>query len=298
MNGEIARVDNGSSQSMVCLFPYAKLAAGCRYWVATLTIFCGALFVPSLSSQERSTQPGSGKSVEVGRKLFNAICAACHGLDGRGSERAPNIATAAKARQLSDEQITGIVSDGIPGTGMPGFHSLGKPGILAVVGYTRMLQHRVRPVALPGNAQQGRLIFFGTAGCSTCHTVAGSGGFLASDLSAYAAAHTLDEIRSAITKPVAPDSWKGTVTAITHDGKEYKGIVRNEDNFSLQLQSTDGGFHLFLKSDLERIDRDPKSVMPADYASRLTQEQLDNLVSYMVSVAQTAKPRNRASNQD
>jgi cytochrome c oxidase cbb3-type subunit 3 len=283
---------------MISLFLYPKLAAGCRYWVATLTVFCGALFVPGLSSQERSTQPGSSKPLDLGRKVFNLNCAACHGLDGRGSERAPNIATASKARQLSDEQITGIVSDGVPGTGMPAFHSLGKPGILAVVGYTRMLQHRVRPMALPGNAQEGKLIFFGSASCSACHTIAGSGGFLASDLSAYAASHTLDETRSAITKPVATDSWKGTVTAITHDGKEYKGMVRDEDNFSLQLQATDGGFHLLVKSDLERIDRDPKSVMPTDYASRLTQKQLDDLVSYMVSVAQTAKPRNSASKQD
>ena len=35
----------------------------------------------------------------------------------------------------------------------------------------------------------------------------------------------------------------------------YQGIIRNEDNFSLQLQSEDGAFHFLSKADLKTIER-------------------------------------------
>jgi hypothetical protein len=36
---------------------------------------------------------------------------------------------------------------------------------------------------------------------------------------------------------------------------KYSGRVRNEDNFSLQLQTLDGAFHLFMKSELRSFER-------------------------------------------
>jgi hypothetical protein len=41
----------------------------------------------------------------------------------------------------------------------------------------------------------------------------------------------------------------------TQDGQKYSGRVRNEDNFSLQLQTLDGAFHLFMKSELRSFER-------------------------------------------
>src|SRR5580698_4237406 len=54
-----------------------------------------------------------------GNPIFSSTCAGCHGLDGRGGERAPGIAGNAQAEGLSDAQIFGIISNGISGTGMP-----------------------------------------------------------------------------------------------------------------------------------------------------------------------------------
>jgi hypothetical protein len=41
----------------------------------------------------------------------------------------------------------------------------------------------------------------------------------------------------------------------TQDGQNYSGRVRSEDNFSLQLQTLDGAFHLFMKSELRSFER-------------------------------------------
>jgi mono/diheme cytochrome c family protein len=121
-----------------------------------------------------------------GKQIFASTCANCHGLDGRGGERAPNIAENGKAQRLSDDQIAHIIENGIPGTGMPAFHSLDSSNIKAVVTYLRTLQGTKQPVKLPGDAGRGETIFFGKTGCAACHMAAGKGGFIASDLSTLA----------------------------------------------------------------------------------------------------------------
>src|SRR5439155_5052254 len=204
-----------------------------------------------------------------GQQIFASNCAACHGLDGRGGERAPKIATVPQVQRLSDDDVTRIVSDGVPGTGMPGFRNLTPPEIKAVVGDLRVLQGKNGSAPLPGNPQRGKAIFFGSAGCSSCHMIGGSGGFIAPDLTSYARTHAADKIRGAITGLANRESSRGMVTATTTDGKRYQGIVRNEDNFSLQLQSMDGAFHFFPKASVKKIERDPGSIMPSDYGSKL-----------------------------
>lgn len=126
--------------------------------------------------------------------------------------------------------------------------------------------------------------------------VEGKGGFIGPDLSAYAQTHTADKIEQAITDAAQRDSSRKVVTAVTNDG-EYHGIVLNEDNFSLQLETMDGNFHFFSKSEIKAINREPNSIMPSDYASKLGESQLNDLVSYLISVAKNSAPVER-SRQD
>lgn len=65
-------------------------------------------------------------SPSLGSVLFQSNCGACHGSDGRGGERAPNIATTSQVKQLSNSALVGILRDGISGAGMPAFESLGR----------------------------------------------------------------------------------------------------------------------------------------------------------------------------
>ncbi len=143
---------------------------------------------------------------------------------------------------------------------------------------------------MPGNPQNGKAIFFGRARCSECHLAAGAGGFIASDLSSYGRSRPIEEIRDAIVKPNQPSNApRGTVTIATRADQNLTGVLRNEDNFSLQLQSLDGIFHLLLKSDIATINRDPNSLMPANYGSTLSHGELNDLVSFLMSVAQHDK---------
>ena len=76
--------------------------------------------------------------------------------------------------------------------------------VKAVVAYLRTLQGTKQTVKLPGDPDRGETIFFGNAGCSGCHMIAGKGGYIASDLSGYARTHEVEQIRSAITTPAPP----------------------------------------------------------------------------------------------
>lgn len=253
-----------------------------------------------LRSQERTSpqpKPLSRAASSDGQGTFVSTCAGCHGLDGRGSERAPNIASSARMQRLSDTEIQRIISDGVPGTGMPAFHSLGQAGIKSVVRYLRTLQGRNEAVTLPGDPAKGKSAFFGDAGCSTCHMSEGAGGFLGPDLTAYAGTRSVTEIRDAITsKNTGPR--KQSVVAITRDGQRYSGAVRNEDNFSVQLQTPDGAFHFFMKEDLQSLEHQSQPLMPLDYGSRLSRQELDDLVSYLLSIRGNTKPAPSAREDD
>jgi cytochrome c oxidase cbb3-type subunit III len=222
----------------------------------------------------------------AGKQTFASTCANCHGLDGRGGERAPNIAERPKVQQLSDAQLFKIIENGIPGTGMPAFHSLDSSNIKAVVTYLRSLQGTGRPVKLPGDPAHGETVFLGQAGCSGCHMVAGKGGFIASDLSAYARTHTVEQIRNEITSPTpSSDRRARMATATLRNGEKFTGRVRNEDNFSLQLQTLDGIFHLLGKSELEELEYSSQALMPSDFGSTLSPDELNDVVSYLMSLA-------------
>ena len=68
------------------------------------------------------------------------------------------------------------------------------------------------------------------------------------------------------------------------DGQRLRGAVRNEDNFSVQMQGVDGTFHFLLKPDLEKLEYQPLPPMPADYGQRLSRQELDDLAGYLQSI--------------
>ena len=222
----------------------------------------------------------------VGKQVFATTCAACHGLDGGGGERGPDISHRREIQRLPDKALIQIVTDGVPETGMPPFGSLGTDRIQAVVRYLRTLQGHMATAPLPGDPTHGKALFFGKSGCSACHMANGEGGFLASDLSSFAGTRSTADVRSAITQPNRNlDPRKRAVAVTTANGETLTGMARNEDNFSLQLQTADGTLHLLNKSEQRRIEYQPSSFMPDDYASRLSPKELDDLVSYLVSLA-------------
>jgi cytochrome c oxidase cbb3-type subunit III len=238
-------------------------------------------------SSDHDTEAAAGP----GRTTFNSSCAGCHGLDGTGSDKAVNISGSPRVRSLSDAQLSSIISNGLPGTGMPAFRSLNARQVRAVVDYLRSLQGKAEGRTLPGDPNHGKEIFFGKGDCSACHTVSGQGGFLGPDLTEHGATSSAEAIRDQIVKaPRVPPIGYRTAVLTTGSGERLEGLVRNEDNFSVQLQTKDGSFHFFKKTDLRSFDRQDDSLMPADYRSRLSDAELNDLASYLMTTPSPNKP--------
>jgi cytochrome c oxidase cbb3-type subunit III len=269
--------------------------------------FSGKISVTSASAQQPTRQSDSrpGQSApshggsSPGESVFATNCSGCHGLDGQGSERAPGIAGSAKVQRLSDEQLAKIVSNGVAGTGMPAFQALGDDKVRQIVSYLRLLEGKRGPRSLPGDATRGKEIFFGKGECSSCHRIYGAGGFLGPDLSTYSPGVSAQAILDALltVDRVVPAGYRVAIVT-TRDGHRFEGIARNEDNFSLQLQTKDGSFHFFEKSDLESVEHPNQSLMPTNYRQRLSPDELNDLVNYLVNGGISEKPARVPQNDE
>ncbi len=262
---------------------------------AVLAAFLAILITNSGLAQQagqKGAKTSQTASVAGGRQTFSSICASCHGLDGRGGERGPDIATRPEITRLTDEETLKVLRAGIPEKGMPPFAELGSAKLLPLLSYIRTLQGKGAQTQAPGDAEKGKELFSGKAGCATCHMVNGSGGFLGPELSGYGGNHSAVEIRAAILNPRQRADGRHNAAELTaKDGQSYSGIVRNEDNFSVQLQSSDGVFHFFSKSDVAEINYRKEPLMPTDYSSKLSAAEVDALAAYLFQVAHAkAKP--------
>ena len=249
-----------------------------------------ALICAFASSHAQTTAPKirgpkqSNQDLANGKRAFESVCAPCHGLNGKGGERAPDIATKPEIVRLSDDETSKILQKGILQKGMPSFGSLGAAKLSEVLSYLRTLQGRDKTSSVTANTGEGKEIFAGKGRCSQCHMFNGAGGFLGPDLSDYGASHSAEDIRNAIVSAdKRPGSRKGLATAKTKDGRQISGLVRNEDNFSVQLQPLDGTFQLLEKSSLLELTFDSTPVMPGDYDSKLNKAEIDQLVAYLMS---------------
>jgi cytochrome c oxidase cbb3-type subunit III len=250
------------------------------------TVFGGENARAQASRQAQADVNAQQQSTNPARQIFESTCAACHGLDGRGGERGPDIATRPQIVQLPDADLRDVLRSGRTSAGMPPFASLGENTIKALVAYVRFLQGKDAAAILPGDAASGKKIFFGKGRCADCHMIQGQGGFLGRELSDYGTTLSAREIRRYVVKPSeSPTGGKRLTTVRLRDSGRITGIIRNEDNFSLQLQTLDGAFHFLAKSNIASMESAPEPIMPANYGSVLTGAELDDLVKYLRTLA-------------
>ena len=253
---------------------------------ANFTIRCSAFILITLGIVQvcmaQAKDDSSAKN--EGRTTFNGSCAECHGLDGRGTDKAIDIAGSASIRNFTDAQLKSIISEGVVEEGMPAFRSLSQNQLRALVDYLRILQGEGEMAALPGDPKRGRELFYGAGGCASCHTVAGRGGFLGPDLTNHAMTSSAAVIRDAIVRSPRIPALRYRMAVLTvAAGARLEGIVRNEDNFSVQLQTKDGTFHLLPKANLKSFEYSNRSLMPSDYRNRLSDSDLNDITSYLLT---------------
>jgi hypothetical protein len=68
-------------------------------------------------------------------------------------------------------------------------------------------------------------------------------------------------------------------------GTRVRGIVKNEDSFSIQVMDMDERLQGYLKADVE-VTEDAGSLMPAFGPDRLSDQDIDHLLAYLASIAE------------
>jgi putative heme-binding domain-containing protein len=212
---------------------------------------------------------------------YRRACAVCHGGKGHGG-RGPDLVSGRWSHGGTDEDLARVIAQGVPGSEMPGFgERFTEDEIKSMVAFVRSLASESEPIKVEGNPQRGQEIYWGKGNCSACHLLLGRGGRLGPDLTRIGAQRSPASLRDALLTPAAIIANGYSGARATRNGRTVQGIIKNEDNFTIQI--FDGSAHHSLdKSSLASLEKMEESLMPA-YNS-LAPAEIDDLVAYLDSL--------------
>jgi cytochrome c oxidase cbb3-type subunit III len=266
-----------------------------------VTIALVFLGIAAQAAGQRNPYAGSAKAAKAGEYEFRINCALCHGLGAKGGGRGPDLTRAQKKHAHNDGEMFQIISNGIPGTAMPANGTNGQgvgmtdEEIWQIITYidSQEVNASTKPL---GNAAHGKELFFGDANCSLCHMVNGKGGRLGPELTGVGASRTREALVDSVRNPSRRLAWGlneatkefpqeyESVTVVTDDGKQIKGVTLNEDSFSVQIMDTSEQIHLLEKDKLRSFQKSRESAMPKYGPDLLSDKDLEDIVAFLISV--------------
>jgi mono/diheme cytochrome c family protein len=230
--------------------------------------------------------------VAAGQRLFAANCAVCHGQEGTGGTSPVDLTRGQFKHGGSDQELFNTISNGIPGTEMPGSF-LGPSDIKQVVEYVKTLAGPVARSGEEGAPSQGAALFRGKGGCLPCHRVTPEGSHaeglqLGPNLYSIGDLRSFSVLQSSILRAhnaLAQFNWK--VTAVTNAGGRVAGARLNEDTHSIQLRDTNNNLVSLLKKDLRELKVEQGDPLPA-FQRELTPAEVNHLAAYLATLRREA----------
>jgi len=218
-------------------------------------------------------------AIRTGMGLYRWNCADCHGVDASGV-RGPDL-TGVWASGRTDAGLFRTIQNGIAGTEMVPVRRAREDEIWKILAYLRTLSTSTLPLAPTGDVANGETIF--SQNCSGCHRVNTDGGRVGPDLSRVGSSRSRATLVSRIREGIPPQSDSGfaPVTLTTQGGELVRGVTKNEDMFSIQIMEVEGRIQGFDKESLEALDKPVNSLMPVFPPDRLSEDDLNDLVSYL-----------------
>jgi putative heme-binding domain-containing protein len=134
---------------------------------------------------------------------------------------------------------------------------------------------------LKGDAKRGSEVFGRL--CVTCHRLGNLGHAVGPDLTATQFREA-DALMTHILEPnrFVPPNYVQYL-ASDRNGRVYAGLVASETASSLTLRRAEGAEDTILKSQIEELTSTGKSLMPEDLATKLNQQEMADLVAYLLS---------------
>jgi cytochrome c oxidase cbb3-type subunit III len=235
---------------------------------------------PPRRTSDAKALPAASETTQEGRSLYNRSCTSCHGQDGTVGDRAPALAATRRYLRTSQRDLFDAIKHGIPGTLMPA-SPLPDAEVSKIVSYILSLRATAVDTPVEGDVARGQRVFE-AQGCGGCHSIEGRGGILGPDLSNVASERSVRFLHDALTqrKPQIPLGYR-PVQIVTTSGKTIEGILRNENNFSLQVLGKDGALHLLSRDEVKQIEYRKESLMPSDYDQTLNAADFRDLLAFL-----------------
>ena len=106
------------------------------------------------------------------------------------------------------------------------------------------------------------------------------------DLSRIAVILSQDLLRSALRDPSAliASRYK-PITLVLKNSMRVRGILKSEDAFSIQIMNTEQQLRGYRMSQLQDVIRETESVMPVFDTDALSENDLNNILGYLVNIA-------------
>ncbi len=142
-------------------------------------------------------------------------------------------------------------------------------------------------LSLRGNAQRGRKQFLTSQvlQCRNCHRLAGQGDMVGPDLDGIGSQRSRGELLDSILRPSARIEPKfATVSLVTVDDQVLVGLQLDRNAKAITLKTAEGKTHVVPHDDILHATTQTNSLMPQGLAAEMTQQQLVDLLEFLVSL--------------
>jgi putative heme-binding domain-containing protein len=214
--------------------------------------------------------------------VYAAQCSQCHGPTG-DQVAGVDLRSGRFRNATSDDDLRRIVTNGLPGTSMPG-RRLEPAQLTAIVAYVRNMRDFNSASVAAGNAAHGLTVFEGTGRCASCHAVAGKGAHVAPDLSEIGSSRNAAALQQSLLDPSSVMMpINRPVRIVTKTGQTINGRRLNEDTYTIQLMTDQERLLSVAKADLRDYQVLTTSSMPS-YKDKLSPQDVADVVAYLGSL--------------
>lgn len=239
---------------------------------------------------DKTTAANFRDSVAKGKKIFDAACVRCHGMDASGLT-GPSLKRPKLKYAPNLPSFIKVVEFGIPGTGMPSNWAISDSDCQKLYAYISFLKNQGKETP-KGDAASGSKVY-ASAGCASCHIMHGEGNSIGPELSEIGASRNAAYLKQAIIDPATAlpestdiDNGYGfslylPIKIIANDGKEITGLRINEDTYTIQLKDAANNYYSFNKDEVKSVEKQyGQSLMPS-FKDKLSDKEIENLVAFL-----------------
>jgi putative heme-binding domain-containing protein len=242
----------------------------------------GSARLPAQQAQQQHAGEYAAADIQFGATVYTAQCTQCHGPTG-DSIAGVDLKSGRFRYANSDDDLKRIVTQGLPGTSMPG-RRLDEKETTGIVAYIRNMRDYNAGSVMAGDLGRGRALFESKGQCLTCHQVGPRGAHTGPDLSDIGSQRNAGFLQQSLMNPTSRMMpINRPVRIVTKEGKTINGRRLNEDTFTVQIIDDQERMLSLAKSDFREYTILKTSPMPS-YTDKLSAQEMADVVAYLVTL--------------